>query len=85
MTKTYTSMDLIDGKFVATVFDSTNNQEIYKTKPHRTQLQATQDVTSFLTSIPTNSKQATITNTTKFNTQTVPAVTTPVRQRCCGR
>lgn len=80
---TFTSMDLIDGKFVATIYDSTNNQEIYKTKPHKTQLQATQDITAFLTST-TNNKQTVVNNTTTFKKPlTTPSI--PQQKRCCGR
>jgi hypothetical protein len=86
MNKTYTVMNVIDGKFIGIVYDSTNNQELYRTSPKHTQLQATLDVNNFLTSSVSNTNtkpvRATITNTTTFKATSTP---TTAPRRCCGR
>lgn len=85
MKKTFTTMDVVEGKFVATVFDAVSNQEIFKTAPRSTQLQATLDVNNFLTSETTNpvTPGTVIKNTTSFNSKS--ASSTPAPRRCCGR
>ena len=83
MKKYYTSINLVDNRYIGTVFDSNNNQEVYKSKPYSSQLQAVQDITNFLTGQQTqlnsNTSRQVITNTTTH----VPAPSTP--RRCCGR
>lgn len=79
MKKYYTTIDLQDGKFVGTVFSSSTNQEVYKTKPYSSQIQAVQDITGYLTG-QQNTPQ-TITNTASH----VPAPAPVTRGRCCGR
>lgn len=84
MKKTYTQMDIVEEKYIATVFDATNNQELYKTQPHLTQLQATQEVNSFLTSKPVTPIRTTITNTTTYKSNPAPQAAN-IPRRCCGR
>lgn len=90
MKKTFTAIDVIDGKFVATIFDPTNNQEIFKTRPHRTQLQATQEINDFLISRSTDpskpQKREVIVNTTNIKAPPSGPKTGPATpRRCCGR
>lgn len=83
MKKYYTSINLVDNKFVGTVFDSSNNQEVYKTQQYSSQIQAVQDITNFLTGqqtqIPPTAPRQVITNSTSH----VPVQSAP--RRCCGR
>jgi hypothetical protein len=85
MKKTFTTMNFDNGKFIATVFDAVSNQEIYKTSPCLTQLQATQQVNNFLTSGNTNTSapRTVITNTTTF--KNIPPTGPVTPRRCCGR
>ncbi len=81
----FTNIELIANSYVGTVFDASNNQEVYKTKPYPTQSQAIQDTNIYLTtsSSPVTSPipvPQTITNTTLH----VPGAPTGQR-RCCGR
>jgi len=48
MKKYYTSLDIQNGLYIGTVYDTATNQEVYKTKAYPSQVQVTQDVTTFL-------------------------------------
>ena len=83
MKKYFTSISIIEDKFVGTVFDANNNQELYKSKSYLTQSQAMQDVNTFLvTSAPPTAdpRPRTIVNTATH----APGAQTSQR-RCCGR
>ena len=85
MSNYYTSLESVDNNYIGTVFNSVNNQPVYKSKPYLSQSQAMQDILTFLkTNNPPTTTPApipqTITNTTKF----IPGAPTGNR-RCCGR
>lgn len=91
MQNVYTTIDYVDGKYVAIVFDANTNQELYKSNPYKNQLRATQDVNNFLASQNTKTPNtpsggATIVNTFSsagsFKTSTPPPTH---KRRCCGR
>jgi hypothetical protein len=88
MSKYFTTIDLVEGKFVGTVFDANTNAEIYKSKPHNSQSQASQEVRTFLTATkPAITEPSTapgsqaVVNTIKYTN--VPG--TRSSGRCCGR
>ena len=83
MKKYFTSINIIEEKYVGTVFDQNTNQEVYKSKPYTSQSQALQDVNTFLVTSKPPTKDPvpnTIINTT---TQVAGAPSGP--RRCCGR
>jgi hypothetical protein len=87
MKKYFTSLEVQNDQFVATVFDANTNQELYKTKPYRSQSNAIKDANNFLTNQkPT--KQS-LEESSEINTLINTAVHTPVLdappRRCCGR
>ena len=83
----YTSINLEEGKFVGTVYDSLNNKQLYKSKPYNSQSQVVQDINTFLTTSapPTTEPQPqTPQHQTIINTvNRLPA--TGGNRRCCGR
>jgi hypothetical protein len=83
MRKYFTSIDIVDGKYVGTVYDANTNQATYTSKPYLSQSQAMQDINTFLvTSKPPTIelKPQTIVNTAVHS----PGAPTGQR-RCCGR
>lgn len=79
----YTVLSDDNGLIVGTVFNSQNNQEVYKTKPYTTTSHVTRDVNNFLAiTTKKDSTEQVATNTIK-STATVPSRTG--QQRCCGR
>jgi hypothetical protein len=87
MKKYYTSLNLEDGKFVGTVFESVSNNMVYKTKPYTSQTQVVQDINTYLaTSAPpvTEPQTQPVQHQTIINTvDRLPA--TGTTRRCCGR
>ena len=87
MKKYFTSIQVIEGSYVGTIFDGNTNQEIYKTKGYPTQSQAMQDINTYLLTQnpPKNDPSPTPETRTIINT-TVHPVGVPVSpRRCCGR
>lgn len=83
MKKYFTAINESEGKYIGTVFDANNNQEVYKSKPYFSQSQAMQDINIFLaTSKPPINDPApqTIVNSSRH----VPGAPGGQR-RCCGR
>jgi hypothetical protein len=88
MSKYFTTIDLVEGKFVGTVFDVNTNAEVFKSKPYNSQAQASQEVRGFITATkPTTTEPAAapgsqaIVNTVKYTS----APSTRSSGRCCGR
>jgi hypothetical protein len=84
MNKYYTSINSENNQFVGIVYNSENNQQVYKTQPHNSQLKAVQEINSFLqnkTGIsPTlPSRPIEITNTIQ------PVMVSGGTRKCCGR
>jgi serine protease inhibitor len=73
----FTNIDLVNGTFVGTVYDASNNAEVYKTPFYGNQDHALQDINNFLQN--TNNEIDDIVPTTN----TVQYITMPTR-RCCG-
>lgn len=71
MKRYFTSITDTNGNFVGTVFDQNTNQELYKSKAYPTQLEAMQDVNTFLITQKTPKK--------------FPLPTSSTPRRCCGR
>jgi len=83
MKKYFTSIDIVDGKYIGTVFDQNTNQEIYKSKAYTSQSQALQDVNTFLVTSKPPTKDP-VPNTI-VNTTTQVAGAPSGQRRCCGR
>jgi hypothetical protein len=87
MKKYFTAVNIENNLFVAVIYDSNTNQEIYRTKPHISQSNALQEVNKFITNQksinPAAPSQQTILNSTTY-TSTGPSQSTTTR-RCCGR
>lgn len=88
MSKYFTTIDLVDGKFIGTVFDANTNAEVFKSKPYNSQAQASQEAREFLTATkPTTTEPAAapgsqaIVNTVRYTS----APSTRSSGRCCGR
>ena len=79
----YTTLDLQDGLFVGSVFESNTNREIYKTSPYPSQSQVTKDINIFL-----KTKQAPVTPPQEpvvIRNTIQPTTITGSVKRCCGR
>jgi len=80
MKQHYTSIEIVNGRYVGIVYNPNNNEAIYKSQPYHTQAEATLDVTEYLkTQIPT---------TKNVIPTSAPAAIHPAPQRphkCCGR
>lgn len=84
MSKYYSIIDIVNNKFVGTVFNESNNEKVYQTKDYEVQSQAINDINSFLEGKNTQTpitQPNTYTNTIKQAIPTTPA--SP--RRCCGR
>jgi hypothetical protein len=68
----FTNIDLVEGQFIGTVYDSSNNSVVYKTIEYSDHSQALEDVNIYLkgTKEPVSNR-------------TVQTATVPIR-RCCG-
>jgi hypothetical protein len=85
MSKYYTTLDVVDDKFIGTVYDANTNTTVYKTTPYLTQLEATQQIDKFLATgvIPPENAATPTSQTVITNTYVAPTPTPP--RRCCGR
>ncbi len=89
MKKYFTTLENVNNQFVATVFESNTNLEVYKTKPHWNQFQAIKDVNDYIANrAPAQETLISTTTKTIINTNTAPSTSnlpsnTP--KRCCGR
>ncbi len=83
MKKYFTSINIIDEKYIGTVFDQNTNQEVYKSKPYTSQSQAIQDVNTFLVTSKPPTKDP-VPNTIVNTATPVPGAPSGQR-RCCGR
>jgi hypothetical protein len=87
MTRYFTSVDLVDNMFVATVYNAQTNESVYKTPPYYDQSQATQDANTFLvtskppTTVPSPSVPTSQTIVNRIQNVNVSGTT----RRCCGR
>jgi len=84
MTNYYTSIDIVNGQYVGTVYNSNNNAEIYKSKTYTSQQQVTDDVDNFLASFKPVNKTPTGSYTPGYTNTAIlrPIVASPAR--CCG-
>jgi len=76
----YTSLQVTKEGYVGIVYNPNTNQEVFKTKTHRTQLEANTELTEFIR----NQKKS------KLNTEVDPNKPHPYPQvlrprRCCGQ
>jgi hypothetical protein len=77
MQKYFSNIDLVDGLFVGTIFNSNTNSEVYKTKPYEEQSQVLQDINIYVqTATPPTTDPTPLSNTVQYTT-------VPVR-KCCG-
>ena len=90
MKRYYTSLDIANDMFVATVFDANTNQELFKSRPYHSQAQAMTDVNTYIRTqrppeAPANRpRQSKPVQQTIVNTAVQRAVPGSPR-RCCGR
>lgn len=85
MKKYFTSIDSSNNQYVGTVFDSSTNQEVYKTRAYQNQTQAIQDVNTFLAGNNNNTASVPAQPQTIVNTTTYSASIPKRTGRCCGR
>ena len=72
----FTNINLVNNKFVGSVFNSNNNLEVFKTKEYDNQSEALQEINEHLqTLLPSNNIQPTTNRITQ----------TQVFGKCCGR
>ena len=85
MRKYYTSLDMQNGEYIGTVYDASSNQEVYKTKAYPSQVQVTQDVTTFLQT--SNPPKVDPVQPQQYQNTFQPTVITGSVSRggCCGR
>lgn len=76
----FSTITLEEGKFVGTVYNSSNNQQVYKTQQYPNQLLATRDANNFIKNNQINNP---ISNSTVANP--TPGTTVSTGRRCCGR
>jgi adenylate cyclase len=73
----FSSINLVHGTFVGTVYDASNNAEVYKTPSYGNENQALQDINNFLQSSSNSIDELVPT------TNTIQYITVPSRS-CCG-
>jgi hypothetical protein len=81
MKKLYTTLQLTNNFYTGQVYDATNNQLLYTTKPHTAQRHAVQEMDSYIDG-------TTITETAVLQPQPLVTETLPTQQprrKCCGR
>lgn len=86
MSNYYTTLDLENGLFVGTLYDSVNNKLVYKTQPYPSQHQATSDINNFLVNKKPNLEHSAITPKPSISiSNTIHSNVTPTTRKCCGR
>lgn len=84
MKKYFTSLEVQNNLFIATLFDANTNQELFKSNPCNSQSKAMKEVNAFITNQkPIENgppKPQTFINTAQY--KPVPGVP---QKRCCGR
>lgn len=84
MAKFYTTIEVINEKYIGIVYDANSNNIVYKTEPYISQLETVRQVDKFLaTGIEPPKDASTPTNQTVITNTYVP-VSKP-RRSCCGR
>jgi hypothetical protein len=79
MKKYYTTLQLTNNVYIGQVYDATNNQLLFTTKPHTVQRRAVQEMDSYIDGTAVTESVA---------LQPLVTETTPIQQprrRCCGR
>lgn len=79
MSNFFSTISLDNGRFVGTVYNSSTNQEVYKTQAYPSQILANRDVNNFIKTAQVN----TPTTNAISGPTTTPTAVTP--RRCCGR
>jgi len=87
MSNYFTTIDLVEGKFVGTVFNANTNTEVYKSKPYGSQIQASEDITNYLVTKASDTQQGSPVSSNEPIVNTVTYTPAPGRTtgRCCGR
>lgn len=78
----FTTLQVSNNTYIGEVYDKTNNQLLYTTKPYLTQRQAVQEMDFFIDGTVTNDV-VTINKPEVPVQSTLPPKTAP--RRCCGR
>jgi hypothetical protein len=73
----FSSIDLVHGAFVGTIYDASNNMEVYKTPSYGNETHALQDINNYLQSSSNSIENIVPT------TNTIQYITAPSR-KCCG-
>lgn len=79
MSNIFSTISLENGHFIGTVYNSSTNQQIYKTQPHPSQISANRDINNFIKTSQVNNP-----NTNAVLGPSTPSTTVTPR-RCCGR
>jgi hypothetical protein len=80
MSKYYTTLDFSNNLYTGFVYDSTTNQEVYRTQPNSNQSVVSRELDSFISK--QNFTVAQIPSTINSST---PATIQTTTRRCCGR
>ena len=80
MSNFYTNIEIVNNTYVGTVYNSSNNESVYRTQSYTTQAQAIKDVNAYIKNNTAPQKPAITVNTIQMQ-PTGPIV----RGRCCGR
>lgn len=78
----FTTLRTENNTYIGEVYDKTNNQLLYTTKPHLTQRQAMQEMDFFIDGTVTNDTIAINKPETPVQSASIPRT---IPRRCCGR
>jgi hypothetical protein len=78
----YTTLQLSGSSYIGEVYDRSNNQLLFTTKPHNTQRQAMQEMDFFIDGTITNDVGTAVKTETPIEYLPKPIT---ANRRCCGR
>jgi hypothetical protein len=84
MKKYYTTLQLTNNVYIGQIFDASNNQLLFTTKPHTTQRHAVQEMDSFIDGTTVN-ETVTLKPSVVEPSVVESTPTQAPRKRCCGR
>jgi hypothetical protein len=87
MNSFFTNIEVKNGKYIGSVFNSQNNTKVYTSKEYNSQSEALQDINLFLSNSHGGSPvtpESIMTNIATYKKQILSSINPPVK-RCCGR